>query len=148
MTSQIFAGVDEVGRGCLAGPVVSVAIILDRAIDKTLIQEDWSMQFPRKCGYRAGVAVPIPIWLDNNRGAFNEYGLPHRLWFPVSIMDQNLKDLSKKELLNFLLEWNSYASRYGSGIQIDEFSAQTEPYSSICTDFDDLAQIGIVSSDL
>ena len=92
--------------------------IIYSAIDKTLIQEDWSMQFPRKCGYRAGVAVPIPIWLDDNRGAFNEYGLPHRLWFPVSIMDQNLKDLSQNELLNFLLEWNSHASRYGSGIQI------------------------------
>ena len=39
MTSQIFAGVDEVGRGCLAGPVVSVAIILDRAIDKTLMTD-------------------------------------------------------------------------------------------------------------
>ena len=37
MTSQIFAGVDEVGRGCLAGPVVSVAIILDRTVDKTLM---------------------------------------------------------------------------------------------------------------
>ena len=33
-------------------------------------------------------------------------------------MDQNLKDLSQHELLNFLLEWNSHASRYGSGIQI------------------------------
>ena len=88
------------------------------AIDKTLIQEDWSMQFARKCGYRAGVGVPIPIWLDNNRGAFNEYGLPHRLWFPVSIMDQNLKDLTQNELLKFLTDWNSHASRYGSGIQI------------------------------
>ena len=39
MTSQIFAGVDEVGRGCLSGPVVSVAIILDRTIDKTLMTD-------------------------------------------------------------------------------------------------------------
>ena len=37
MTSQIFAGVDEVGRGCLAGPVVSVAIILKKSIDKGLM---------------------------------------------------------------------------------------------------------------
>ena len=39
MTSQIFAGVDEVGRGCLAGPVVSVAIILDSSIDKALMKD-------------------------------------------------------------------------------------------------------------
>ena len=39
MTSQIFAGVDEVGRGCLAGPVVSVAIILYSSIDKALMKD-------------------------------------------------------------------------------------------------------------
>ncbi len=27
---EVFAGVDEVGRGCLAGPVVAAAVILDR----------------------------------------------------------------------------------------------------------------------
>ena len=37
MTSQIFAGVDEVGRGCLAGPVVSVAIILEKSIDRRVM---------------------------------------------------------------------------------------------------------------
>tara|TARA_B100001564_G_scaffold316647_1_gene292139 strand:- start:1271 stop:1837 length:567 start_codon:yes stop_codon:yes gene_type:complete len=37
MTSQIFAGVDEVGRGCLAGPVISVAIILNKSIDRELM---------------------------------------------------------------------------------------------------------------
>ena len=30
MTNKIFAGIDEVGRGCLAGPVVSCAIILKK----------------------------------------------------------------------------------------------------------------------
>ena len=33
MTSQIYAGVDEVGRGCLAGPVVSAAVILKNEIE-------------------------------------------------------------------------------------------------------------------
>ena len=36
----------------------------------------------------------------------------------------------------------------GCGIQIDEFSAQTVPYSSIWKDFDDFAQFGIISIDL
>ena len=35
-----------------------------------------------------------------------------------------------------------------SGIQIDEFSARTEPCSSICKDFDDFAQFSTLSSDL
>ena len=30
---NIIAGVDEVGRGCLAGPVVSAAVILNNQID-------------------------------------------------------------------------------------------------------------------
>ena len=34
MTSKYLAGVDEVGRGCLAGPVVSAAIILKKSADK------------------------------------------------------------------------------------------------------------------
>ena len=40
--------------------------------------------------------------------------------------------------------------RIGNGcrIQIDEFSGQTEPYSSIWKDFDDFDKFGIVSSDL
>lgn len=29
---MIIAGVDEVGRGCLAGPVVAAAVILDKPI--------------------------------------------------------------------------------------------------------------------
>ena len=34
MTNKIFAGIDEVGRGCLAGPVVSCAIILKKVSTK------------------------------------------------------------------------------------------------------------------
>ena len=30
---MIIAGVDEVGRGCLAGPVVAAAVILNNSID-------------------------------------------------------------------------------------------------------------------
>src|SRR5579875_3081444 len=34
--AQVFAGVDEVGRGCLAGPVVAAAVI-----PPAELQEDW-----------------------------------------------------------------------------------------------------------
>ena len=39
MTSQIYAGVDEVGRGCLAGPVVSAAVILKKEIDSNILKD-------------------------------------------------------------------------------------------------------------
>jgi ribonuclease HII len=35
----LIAGVDEVGRGCLAGPVVSAAVILNSKIDLKLIKD-------------------------------------------------------------------------------------------------------------
>ena len=37
--SIITAGVDEVGRGCLAGPVVSAAVILNEKIELKLIKD-------------------------------------------------------------------------------------------------------------
>lgn len=36
---QAIAGVDEVGRGCLAGPVVAAAVILPPDLDETLFKE-------------------------------------------------------------------------------------------------------------
>ena len=48
MTSQIFAGVDEVGRGCLAGPVFSVAIILKTSIDKGLMIDSKKISSKRR----------------------------------------------------------------------------------------------------
>ena len=39
MTSPILAGVDEVGRGCLAGPVISAAVILKDSVDISLLSD-------------------------------------------------------------------------------------------------------------
>ena len=41
----IIAGVDEVGRGCLAGPVVSAAVILNDKIDLELIKDSKKINF-------------------------------------------------------------------------------------------------------
>ena len=35
----ITAGIDEVGRGCLAGPVVSAAVILKKDINLRLLKD-------------------------------------------------------------------------------------------------------------
>ena len=44
----ITAGVDEVGRGCLAGPVVSAAVILYEDIDLELIKDSKKINFKNR----------------------------------------------------------------------------------------------------
>ena len=44
----IIAGVDEVGRGCLAGPVVSAAVILNDKIDLKLIDDSKKINFQNR----------------------------------------------------------------------------------------------------
>ena len=44
----ITAGVDEVGRGCLAGPVVSAAVILNENIDLRLIKDSKKINFQNR----------------------------------------------------------------------------------------------------
>ena len=45
MKELITAGVDEVGRGCLAGPVVSAAVILKKDIDLSLLKDSKKIKF-------------------------------------------------------------------------------------------------------
>ena len=44
----ITAGVDEVGRGCLAGPVVSAAVILNKNIDLKLLRDSKKINFKNR----------------------------------------------------------------------------------------------------
>ena len=44
----ITAGVDEVGRGCLAGPVVSAAVILNEKTDLKLIKDSKKITFKNR----------------------------------------------------------------------------------------------------
>ncbi len=45
---QIIAGVDEVGRGCLAGPVVSAAVILKDSINLNLLKDSKKIPFKKR----------------------------------------------------------------------------------------------------
>tara|TARA_B100001559_G_C16314304_1_gene535747 strand:+ start:62 stop:643 length:582 start_codon:yes stop_codon:yes gene_type:complete len=44
----ITAGVDEVGRGCLAGPVVSAAVILKKGINLKLLKDSKKIAFKKR----------------------------------------------------------------------------------------------------
>ena len=48
MKKEIIAGVDEVGRGCLAGPVVSAAVILKEGINLDLLKDSKKIPFKRR----------------------------------------------------------------------------------------------------
>ena len=48
--NKIIAGVDEVGRGCLAGPVVSAAVILKDSINLKLLKDSKKNFFQKKIG--------------------------------------------------------------------------------------------------
>ena len=42
------AGVDEVGRGCLAGPVVSAAVVLKKSINLNLLKDSKKISFNKR----------------------------------------------------------------------------------------------------
>ncbi len=48
MKKNIIAGVDEVGRGCLAGPVVSAAVILKEGINIKLLRDSKKISFQKR----------------------------------------------------------------------------------------------------
>ena len=48
MKDKIFAGVDEVGRGCLAGPVISCAIILKKNVNTKLLKDSKTISFKNR----------------------------------------------------------------------------------------------------
>ena len=49
MTKNLIkAGVDEVGRGCLAGPVISAAVILNKNIDLKLLKDSKKISFKNR----------------------------------------------------------------------------------------------------
>ncbi len=48
MKKLITAGVDEVGRGCLAGPVVSAAVIFKKGIDLNLLKDSKKISFNKR----------------------------------------------------------------------------------------------------
>ena len=48
MKELITAGVDEVGRGCLAGPVVSAAVVLKKSINLNLLEDSKKISFNKR----------------------------------------------------------------------------------------------------
>ena len=48
MKKLVIAGIDEVGRGCLAGPVVSAAVVVKESIDLKLLKDSKKISFKKR----------------------------------------------------------------------------------------------------
>ena len=69
MTSQILAGVDEVGRGCLAGPVISAAIILNNLMDKSILKDSKALTEKKRtylASYILNNCISVGIGVSSN----------------------------------------------------------------------------------
>ncbi len=79
--------------------------------------EDWSMEYAKQPGYRAGVAVPIPAWGLGPQGeALDADGIPFLTYVPVALMDQNLLGQSAETIHTTLTKWQAAAQRQGAGL--------------------------------
>ena len=60
---MITAGVDEVGRGCLAGPVVSAAVILKDSIDLKLLKDSKKITFKKRIEIAKHISlIQLMLW--------------------------------------------------------------------------------------
>lgn len=79
--------------------------------------EDWSLEYAKQPGYRAGVAVPIPAWgVGPLGGALDADGIPYLTYVPVALMDQNFLGLSAEAIERTLWEWQIAAKQHGAGL--------------------------------
>ncbi len=70
MTSKLLAGIDEVGRGSLAGPVVSVALILKNNIDDSQFVDSKAISESKRikiCKYIINNSLALGIGISTNQ---------------------------------------------------------------------------------
>ena len=101
MVKKIFAGIDEVGRGCLAGPVISCALILKRSINKKILKDSKSISF----GDRINIAKHIKknSWYAIGAASVNEIDKYNIFNATLLSMERAVKKLKKKPHL-FLVD--------------------------------------------
>ncbi|MCI0655222.1 MAG: ribonuclease HII [Methylococcaceae bacterium] len=62
MNELLIAGIDEVGRGCLAGPVVAALVILDPANPVPGLADSKSLSAPRRTRLAAEIREKSLVW--------------------------------------------------------------------------------------
>ena len=100
MPNKIFAGIDEVGRGCLAGPVVSCVVIL-KEIKKELLKDSKTISFKDRL-YIAD-HIRKNSWFSIGLASVNEIDKFNILNASLLSMERAIKKLKKKPDL-FLID--------------------------------------------
>ena len=91
---KIIAGVDEVGRGSLIGPVYAAAVILNKSIDKKLLKDSKTIT-QRKRGLLSDYIKKNSIWAIG-KASKNEIDKTNILQASLLAMKRAIKKLKKK----------------------------------------------------
>ncbi len=94
MTNKIFAGVDEVGRGCLAGPIISCALILKKNINKKFLRD--SKAIPFKARIKIAEHIKKNSWYAIGSASVNEIDKYNIFNATLLSMQRAIKKLKKK----------------------------------------------------
>ena len=98
MSKKIFGGVDEVGRGCLAGPVVSCALILKKNINKRFLKDSKAINF--KDRIKIAKHIKKNSWYAIGSASVNEIDKYNIFNATLLSMERAIKKL-KKNLIFF-----------------------------------------------
>ena len=90
----IIAGVDEVGRGCLAGPVISAAVILKKGVDLRLLKDSKKISFQSRL--KVAEHIKSNSYYAIGLGSVKEIFELNILKASLLSMNRAIKKLSKK----------------------------------------------------
>ena len=94
MINKILAGVDEVGRGCLAGPVVSCAVILRKSINKKFLKDSKTIPFKERI--KIAEHIKKNSWYAIGSASVNEIDKYNIFNATLLSMERAIKKLKKK----------------------------------------------------
>ena len=106
MSVKIFAGVDEVGRGCLAGPVISCALILKENINKKILRDSKTISF--KDRLKIAEHIKKNSWYAFGSASVKEIDKYNIFHATLLSMERAIKKLKKKTTY-FPYRWNTCA---------------------------------------
>ena len=97
MESKIFAGIDEVGRGCLAGPVISCVVVLKKNIKRKFLKD--SKTIPFKDRIKIAKHIKQNSWYAIGLASVNEIDKYNIFNATLLSMKRAVKKLKKKPTL-------------------------------------------------
>ena len=99
---KIIAGVDEVGRGSLIGPVYAAAVILNKSIDKKLLKDSKTVK-KNKREQLSNYIKKNSIWAIG-KASKDEIEKMNILQASLLAMKRAVKKLKKNLIMSWLME--------------------------------------------